>query len=106
MQANALFPGSTAYAAQKAALQRAPRILEKACGGRPNSRVNVVSPRVMAAGIAEASIASGKDDRFLHEGVIGRLGRAEDLARAVRFLLEPDNYITGPVRCVDGGMAL
>jgi NAD(P)-dependent dehydrogenase (short-subunit alcohol dehydrogenase family) len=106
MQANALFPGSTVYAAQKAALQHAARILAKECRGRSNIRVNVVSPGVMSAGMAEASIASGKYDRFLHEGVISRFGRAEDVARAVRFLLEPDNYITGQVLCVDGGMTL
>ncbi len=106
MQANALFAGSTVYAAQKAALQHAARILAKECRGKANIRVNVVSPGVMAAGMAEASIASGKYDRFLHEDVISRFGRAEDVARAVRFLLEPDNYITGQVLCVDGGMTL
>ena len=106
MQANALFLGSTVYAAQKAALQHAARILAKEYRGRPNIRVNVVSPGVMAAGMAEASINTGKYDRFLQEGIIHRFGRAEDVARAVRFLLEPDNYITGQVLCVDGGMTL
>jgi NAD(P)-dependent dehydrogenase (short-subunit alcohol dehydrogenase family) len=106
MQANALFPGSTPYAAQKAALQLAVRILAKECRGPANIRVNVVSPGVMAAGMAQASIASGKYDRYLQDGVIGRFGRAEDVARAVRFLLEPDNYITGQVLGVDGGMTL
>jgi NAD(P)-dependent dehydrogenase (short-subunit alcohol dehydrogenase family) len=38
--------------------------------------------------------------------VISRYGRAEDVARAVRFFLEPDNHITGQVLCVDGGMTL
>jgi NAD(P)-dependent dehydrogenase (short-subunit alcohol dehydrogenase family) len=106
MQANALFAGSSVYAAQKAALQHAARILAKECRGPSNIRVNVVSPGVMAAGMAEASIASGKYNRFLEEGVIHRFGRAEDVARAVRFLLEPDNYVTGQVLCVDGGMTL
>jgi NAD(P)-dependent dehydrogenase (short-subunit alcohol dehydrogenase family) len=106
MQANALFPASTAYAAQKAALQHAARILAKECRGPSNIRVNVVSPGVMAAGMAEPSIASGKYDRFLQEGIINRFGRAEDVARAVRFFLEPDNYITGQVLCVDGGITL
>jgi NAD(P)-dependent dehydrogenase (short-subunit alcohol dehydrogenase family) len=106
MQANALFPGSTAYAAQKEALQHAARILAKECRGVNNIRVNVVSPGVTAAGMAEASIASGKYDRFINENVISRFGRADDIARAVRFFLEPDNYITGQVLCVDGGITL
>jgi NAD(P)-dependent dehydrogenase (short-subunit alcohol dehydrogenase family) len=106
MQANALFAGSTAYAAQKEALQHAARILAKECRVTANIRVNVVSPGVMAAGMARASIASGKYDRFINEGVISRFGRAEDIAHAVRFFLEPDNYITGQVLCVDGGMTL
>jgi 3-oxoacyl-[acyl-carrier protein] reductase len=106
MQANALFPGSTAYAAEKAALQHAARILTRECRGPANIRVNVVSPGVTAAGMAEASIASGKYDRFLNEGVVARFGRAADVARAIRFFLEPDSYITGQVLCVDGGMTL
>jgi 3-oxoacyl-[acyl-carrier protein] reductase len=106
MQANALFPGSTAYAAQKSALQQAARILAKECRGKANVRVNVVSPGVTAAGMAEASIASGKYDRFIDEGLINRFGRAGDVARAVRLLIEPDSYITGQVLCVDGGITL
>ena len=106
MQANALFPGSEIYAAQKAALQHAARIIAKENRGLSNIRANVVSPGVMAAGMAEASIKSGKYDRFLTEGVISRYGAGTDVARAVRFLLEPDNYITGQVLCVDGGITL
>ncbi|HKW97620.1 MAG TPA: SDR family oxidoreductase [Bryobacteraceae bacterium] len=106
MQASALFPGSTAYASQKAALVYAARILAKECRGPANIRVNVVSPGVTAAGMAQASIASGKYDRYLSEAVVHRFGRAEDIARAVRFFLEPDNYITGQVLTVDGGLSL
>jgi 3-oxoacyl-[acyl-carrier protein] reductase len=106
MQANALFPGSTIYATQKAALQHAAQILAKECRGSANIRVNVVSPGITAAGMAEASIASGKYDRFLKDNTIGRYGRAIDVARAIRFFLEPDNYVTGQVLCVDGGITL
>jgi 3-oxoacyl-[acyl-carrier protein] reductase len=106
MQANALFPGSTAYAAQKAALQTGARILAKERRGAANIRVNVVSPGVTAAGMAEASIAAGKYDRFIEDNAIARFGRAGDIARAVRFFLEPDNYVTGQVLSVDGGMTL
>jgi NAD(P)-dependent dehydrogenase (short-subunit alcohol dehydrogenase family) len=106
MQANALFPGSTVYAAQKAALQHAALILAKECRGPVNIRVNVVSPGITAVGMAEASIASGKYDRVLQDGTLARFGRAADVARAIRFFLQPDNYVTGQVLCVDGGITL
>jgi len=106
MQAVALFPGSTAYAGAKAALLHGAKILAKECRGPSNIRVNVIAPGVMQAGMAEASIASGKYNRFVDEGIIPRFGRAQDVARAVRFLMEPDNYITGQVISVDGGITL
>lgn len=106
MQAVALFPGSTAYAGAKAALIHAAKILAKECRGPANIRVNVVSPGVTQAGMAEASIASGKYNRYLDDGVVPRFGRAADIARAVRFFLEPDNYVTGQVLSVDGGITL
>jgi NAD(P)-dependent dehydrogenase (short-subunit alcohol dehydrogenase family) len=106
MQAVGLFTGSTAYAAGKAALVQAAKILAKECRGPANVRVNVIAPGVMKAGMAEASIASGKYDKFLRDGTVARFGRADDVARAVRFFLEPDNYITGQVLSVDGGITL
>ena len=106
MQAIALFPGSTAYAGEKAALLHSARILAKECRGASNIRVNVIAPGVMAAGMAEASIASGKYERYLTDGAIPRYGKAADVARAVRFFLEPDNYVTGQVLSVDGGITL
>lgn len=106
MQAVALFPGSTAYAVPKAALLHAAKILAKENRGPANIRVNVISPGVNAAGMAEASIASGKYDRYIKEGIIHRFGQAADVAQAVRFFLQPDNYITGQVLTVDGGLTL
>ncbi|MGE5571032.1 MAG: SDR family NAD(P)-dependent oxidoreductase [Rhodospirillales bacterium] len=105
MQAVAVFPGSTAYASQKSALISAARVLAKECRGA-NIRVNVVCPGVTRAGMALASIASGKYDRYLNEGAIPRFGETPDVARAVRFFLEPDNYTTGQVLTVDGGLTL
>jgi NAD(P)-dependent dehydrogenase (short-subunit alcohol dehydrogenase family) len=106
MQAIGLFAGSTAYAAQKAALVHAARILAKEGRGSVNIRVNAICPGVMAAGMAETSIASGKYQHYVTDGIIPRYGAAEDIARAVRFFLESDNYITGQVLTVDGGLTL
>jgi 3-oxoacyl-[acyl-carrier protein] reductase len=106
MQAVSLFPGSTAYAAAKAALLHAAGILAKECRGPSNIRVNVIVPGVMAAGMAEASIASGKYDSYREQGVIHRFGRPDDIAGVVRLLLQPDGYITGQSLTVDGGLTL
>jgi len=106
MQAVAPFDGSVNYAGPKAALVQAARILAKQWGGPAGIRVNVVAPGVTMAGMAEASIRAGKYDSFIKGGAIARFGRAEDVARAIRFLLEPDNYITGQTILVDGGLTL
>jgi NAD(P)-dependent dehydrogenase (short-subunit alcohol dehydrogenase family) len=43
---------------------------------------------------------------MISSGVLPRFGKAIDIARAVRFFLEPDNYVTGQVLSVDGGATL
>ncbi len=106
MQTSAVFANSTAYSAPKAALVHAAKILAKECRGPADIRVNVISPGVNDAGMARASIASGKYAPYLESGAIPRYGRASDVARAVRFFLEPDNYVTGQVLTVDGGLTL
>ncbi len=103
MQALAAFPSSLNYAAPKAALVHAARILAQQWN---RVRVNVVAPGATLAGMAAASVQSGKYDRHVASGAIPRFGRAEDVARAVRFFLEPDNYITGQSLVVDGGLTL
>jgi NAD(P)-dependent dehydrogenase (short-subunit alcohol dehydrogenase family) len=100
MQGVRAFPGSTVYAAPKAALIHTARIL----AAQWKLRVNVVAPGVNDAGMARSSVRSGKYEPFLERGVISRYGRTEDVARAVMLFLEPDNYITGQVLTVDGGM--
>jgi 3-oxoacyl-[acyl-carrier protein] reductase len=103
MQALAAFPSSLNYAAPKAALVHAARILAQQWS---RVRVNVVAPGATVAGMAESSVSSGKYDHSVQSGAISRFGRPEDVARAVRFFLEPDNYITGQILLVDGGLTL
>jgi pteridine reductase len=102
MQGVGIFPGSTVYAAPKAALVHTAKILAK----QWKVRVNVVAPGVNNAGMAEQSVRSGKYDSFLERKIIPRFGKPEDIARAMLFLLEPDNYVTGQVLTVDGGLSL
>ncbi len=103
MQAHAAFPGTLNYGAPKAALAHAAKILAQQWN---RVRVNVVAPGATISGMAAASVQSGKYDRYVESGAIERFGRAEDAARAVRFFLEQDNYITGQTLVVDGGLTL
>ena len=104
MQAVGVFPGSTTYAAPKAALIHTARILARQWGGPDRIRVNVVAPGVTRSGMALKSVESGKYDPFIEKGVITRFGEAADVARAIGLFLEPDNYVTGQVLTVDGGL--
>ncbi|HSR67553.1 MAG TPA: SDR family oxidoreductase [Acidobacteriota bacterium] len=106
MQAVAPFDSSINYAGPKTALLQATRIMAKQYGGARNIRVNAIAPGVNKAGMALKSIASGKYDFFVDQGIIPRFGRPEDTARAVRLLLHPDNYITGQILTIDGGLTL
>jgi len=103
MQVLAAFPSSINYAAPKAALVHAARVLAQQWN---SVRVNVVAPGATIAGMAAASVESGKYDRYIQNHAIARFGRPEDVARAVRFFLEPDCYITGQALAVDGGLVL
>jgi 3-oxoacyl-[acyl-carrier protein] reductase len=102
MQAVGVFPGSTVYAAPKAALVHTARILAR----QWKLRVNVVAPGVNNAGMAAESVRSGKYDNFVERHVIPRFGQPEDVARAILLFLQPDGYITGQVLAVDGGLSL
>jgi pteridine reductase len=106
MQALHPFEGSLAYAGPKAALVHGARILAKEYGGQADIRVNVVAPGITAAGMGRGSIEAGKYDGYLERGAVARFGQPEDVAKAVRFLLEPDSYTTGQVLTVDGGLTL
>lgn len=106
MQAIAPFESSINYAGPKTALIQAARILAKQWGGPGGIRVNVIAPGVNRAGMALKSIESGKYDYFIEQNIIPRFGRPEDVARVARLLIEPDNYITGQIITVDGGLTL
>lgn len=71
-----------------------------------NLRVNAVAPGLTQTPLTAALTAS-ETSRKVSEAMhpLGRLGTPDDVARAVTFLLDPENdWITGQVLGVDGGL--
>jgi 3-oxoacyl-[acyl-carrier protein] reductase len=96
-------PGQSNYAASKAGLDACTRTwaLELA---RHGIRVGGVAPGVTETGFLEGF--SEEALARLRAGIpLGRLGRAQDIWQAVRFILECD-FFTGRTVEVDGGAAM
>ena len=69
-------------------------------------RVNAIAPGFIETDMTAAMPEAAKT-ATLASIPMGRLGQAEDVARAIAFLAaEESGYITGQVLCVDGGMAM
>jgi 3-oxoacyl-[acyl-carrier protein] reductase len=97
------YRGLSVYSATKAALDGFTRALSRELGSR-GITVNSVAP-----GYLRTEMSHGLDEDQLGQIVrrtpAGRLGEAADVARAVQFLVAPENdYITGTVLVVDGGL--
>ena len=96
--------GQANYAAAKAGLIGLTKSLAREVGSR-NITVNAVAPGFIDTEMTEA--LSGPIKEAALSGVpLGRMGTAEEVAAAVRFLCLPEAaYITGHVLHVDGGLA-
>jgi NAD(P)-dependent dehydrogenase (short-subunit alcohol dehydrogenase family) len=97
-------PGSTVYAASKAALRSFARIWAAELAGR-GIRVNLLS-----AGPTDTDLARGTpaEVQAALKAMIplGRYGRPEEIAAAVLFLASDDSsFVTGTELAVDGGIA-
>ncbi|HET9481182.1 MAG TPA: 3-oxoacyl-[acyl-carrier-protein] reductase [Candidatus Polarisedimenticolia bacterium] len=96
-------PGQTAYAASKAGLIGFAKSLAKEIASRQIT-VNVVAPGLIETDMARALPEARRGEMIAHVPV-GRLGRPEEVAAAVSFLLsEESGYITGAVLNVSGGL--
>ncbi|MCK5892595.1 SDR family oxidoreductase [Aeromicrobium sp.] len=70
----------------------------------PQVRVNAVSPGVVETPMGERSMQFDWTRKAADRIPAGRLGRADEVARAVRFLISPDaSYVVGSRLVVDGG---
>ncbi|SEP49536.1 SDR family NAD(P)-dependent oxidoreductase [Amycolatopsis saalfeldensis] len=97
--------GQTLYAASKAAVANIALSAAKELG-RSGIRVNAVAP-----GVIETDLTAGLSEEAVAENVkktpLGRLGRPEDVAKAIRFLVSDEaSFVTGQVLGIDGGLVL
>jgi len=97
--------GQANYAASKAGLIGLTKSLAQEVASR-NITVNAVAPGFVETAMSEA-VESAARDRLLSLIPLGRMGTAEEVAHAVRFLAgEAASYITGHVLDVNGGLRM
>ena len=100
-------PGSSVYGATKAALRSFGRTLAKELLPR-GVRVNTISPGPIETPIIERGLTPEQARNF-RDGAssrvpMGRLGTAEEVARAALYLAADATYTTGAELFVDGGL--
>ncbi len=96
-------PGQANYAAAKAGIIAFSKSLAREIGSR-GITVNVVAPGFIDTDMTRALPEESKQ-ALLGQIALGRLGEAQDIAKAVGFLASPAAaYITGETLHVNGGM--
>lgn len=104
------FPGASAYAATKGALEALTGVMAAELGAQ-GIRVNCVVPGAVPTEIYQrAGLLSDGDARARIEGMaamhpLGRIGTEEEIAEAMAYLIQAE-WTTGAVLVVDGGLGL
>jgi 3-oxoacyl-[acyl-carrier protein] reductase len=102
--AQAAPPGSSVYAASKAALETITRSIAAEVGAK-GITVNAVSPGITQTDMLAENIPEAIQQRMIANTALGRLGTPEDIADVVAFLVSDDaRWITGQVIGASGGL--
>ncbi|WAA08749.1 SDR family NAD(P)-dependent oxidoreductase [Fervidibacillus albus] len=94
-------PGAFAYNASKGAVN----LMTKSAAlqyASKNIRVNAVAPAYIETGMVNKELLGEFYDGLVAKHPIGRLGKPEEVAHAIVFLVEND-FVTGTTVLVDGG---
>ena len=94
--------GYPVYSIAKAGLVAMTKILAKEFG--PAIRVNAVAPGAILW--PEKGLSLQEKQEILQRVVLQRNGEASDIAKAVWFLINDSDYMTGQIMTIDGGRTL
>ena len=98
-------PGQANYCASKAGIIGFTKSVARELSSR-SITVNCVAPGLIKSTMTDTLPDKAKED-VIKLIPLGRMGEAEEVAEAVRFLASPAaDYITGEVIRIDGGMAM
>jgi 3-oxoacyl-[acyl-carrier protein] reductase len=98
--------GQVSYAAAKAGLIGITKTLARELASRAVT-VNCVAPGFIETDMTAVHVTGENREALLKQIPLGRIGAAEDVAEAVRFLVSTQaSYITGQVVRVNGGLLM
>lgn len=97
------FKGTSVYAATKAAIDGFSRSLARELGSR-KIRVNAIAPGFLDTDMTK-DMPEKQKNQILRRTPLGRLGKVEDVAGLIRYLISNEaSFITGQTFVVDGGL--
>jgi NAD(P)-dependent dehydrogenase (short-subunit alcohol dehydrogenase family) len=100
------FFGQASYSAAKAGVIGFTKALAKEVASK-GIRVNAVSPGVIGGTLISDKIPKEVQEKFVETIPLKRMGKPEEIAKAVLFLASDDSsYITGQVIGVNGGLVM
>jgi 3-oxoacyl-[acyl-carrier protein] reductase len=94
-------PTASTYAAAKGAIDTFTRGL--AAGLAPDIRANSIAPGIILTPFHDKSTPPEQLEKFMKSTPVGHAGYPEEIARAVRFILESP-FLTGEAIDINGGM--